>query len=123
MPTMPSFSHGGIGTGSMGQSHGSCLQQRESPSIGSSMGSYCMARPHGYDIGLGYGGRPSPCSPSQPYQMNGHQYSTNGSSSTGIYIFRNKNTAPQFISKSQKNRIKQKLIARQTINLSFLEFE
>ncbi|XP_045479854.1 paired box protein Pax-6-like isoform X1 [Harmonia axyridis] len=84
MPTMPNFSHGGIGTGSMGPSHGSCLQQRESPGVGSAMGGYCMGRPHSYDIGLGYGGRPSPCSPSQPYQMNGHQYTSNGTSSTGL---------------------------------------
>ncbi|CAH1100280.1 unnamed protein product [Psylliodes chrysocephalus] len=82
MSTMSSFAHGAL-TSSMGASPGSCLQQRESPTMGSAMGSYCMARPS-YDIGIGYGSRPSPCSPSQPYQMNGHQYAVNGTSSTGL---------------------------------------
>lgn len=84
MSTMSSFAHGAL-TSSMGASPGSCLQQRESPTMGSAMGSYCMARPS-YDIGIGYGSRPSPCSPSQPYQMNGHQYAVNGTSSTGSLL-------------------------------------
>lgn len=84
MSSMPSFSHGGLAT-SMGPSPGACLQQRESPTMGGAMSGYCMGRPPSYDLGIGYGSRPSPCSPSQPYQMNGHQYSTNGTSSTGNY--------------------------------------
>ncbi|CAH1128791.1 unnamed protein product [Ceutorhynchus assimilis] len=72
--SMSNFSHH-----SMGPAPGACLQQRESPS----MGGYCMGRPSGYDLGIGYGSRPSPCSPGQPYQMNGHQYNTNGTS-TGL---------------------------------------
>lgn len=84
MTPMSSFSHGGLGSGSMGPSPGSCLQQRESPGMGTTMGSYCMGRPPSYDLGLGYPSRPSPCSPTQPYQMNGHQYTPNGSSSTGL---------------------------------------
>ncbi|KAL1490001.1 hypothetical protein ABEB36_013917 [Hypothenemus hampei] len=78
MSPMSNFSHGGLAT-SMGPSPGACLQQRESPG----MGGYCMGRPSGYDLGIGYGSRPSPCSPSQPYQMNGHQYNANGTS-TGL---------------------------------------
>lgn len=89
MSSMPNFSHGtggGVGLGSsMGPSPGACLQQRDNPSVGGGMGgSYsCMTRPTYDPIGLGYASRPSPCSPTQPYQMNGHQYNTNGSSSTG----------------------------------------
>lgn len=46
------------------------------------------AHPHStYDsLGLSYGSRHSPCSPSQGYQMNGSSYGTN-SSSTGNYFF------------------------------------
>ncbi|KAJ3631588.1 hypothetical protein MTP99_012707 [Tenebrio molitor] len=83
MSSMSTFSHGGLST-SMGPSPGACLQQRESPSMGGAMSGYCMGRPPSYDLGIGYGSRPSPCSPSQPYQMNGHQYNTNGTSSTGL---------------------------------------
>ncbi|KAJ8975016.1 hypothetical protein NQ317_012454 [Molorchus minor] len=83
MSSMPNFTHGGL-TSSMGPSPGACLQQRESPTMGGAMTSYCMGRPPSYDLGIGYGSRPSPCSPSQPYQMNGHQYNTNGTSSTGL---------------------------------------
>ncbi|KAG5897927.1 hypothetical protein JTB14_014041 [Gonioctena quinquepunctata] len=83
MSSMSSFTHGGL-TSSMGPSPGACLQQRDSPTMGSAMGGYCMGRPPSYDLGIGYGSRPSPCSPSQPYQMNGHQYNTNGTSSTGL---------------------------------------
>lgn len=73
---------GGVGGGSMGPSPGACLQQRDAP--GAMGGSYsCMTRPTYDPIGLGYASRPSPCSPTQPYQMNGHQYNTNGASSTG----------------------------------------
>nr|CAD7567842.1 unnamed protein product [Timema californicum] len=87
MPSMSSFSMsagphhgGGGGGGGMGPSPGACsLQQRDG-------GGYsCMTRPPTYDpLSLGaYGSRPSPCSPTQPYQtMNGHQYSSNGGSST-----------------------------------------
>ncbi|XP_065159137.1 paired box protein Pax-6-like isoform X1 [Atheta coriaria] len=82
MSSMGSFGHSGLNTG-MGPSPGACLQQRDSPSMGGAMGGYCMGRPS-YDLGIGYGSRPSPCSPAQPYQMNGHQYNTNGSSSTGL---------------------------------------
>nr|CAD7603262.1 unnamed protein product [Timema genevievae] len=89
MPSMSSFSMsagphhgGGGGGGGMGPSPGACsLQQRDG-------GGYsCMTRPPTYDpLSLGaYGSRPSPCSPTQPYQtMNGHQYSSNGGSSTGL---------------------------------------
>nr|CAD7396360.1 unnamed protein product [Timema poppensis] len=92
MPSMSSFSMsagphhgGGGGGGGMGPSPGACsLQQRDG-------GGYsCMTRPPTYDpLSLGaYGSRPSPCSPTQPYQtMNGHQYSSNGGSSTGISLF------------------------------------
>lgn len=83
---MSSFGHGGLG-GGMGPSPGACLQQRDSPTMGGAMSGYCMGRPPSYDLGLGYGSRPSPCSPTQPYQMNGHQYNTNGSSSTGKFSF------------------------------------
>ncbi|XP_025835048.1 paired box protein Pax-6-like isoform X1 [Agrilus planipennis] len=83
MATMSSFGHGGLPT-TMGPSPGSCLQQRDSPGMTNSMGGYCMGRPPSYDLGIGYGSRPSPCSPAQPYQMNGHQYSSNGGSSTGL---------------------------------------
>ncbi|XP_063915882.1 paired box protein Pax-6-like isoform X1 [Zophobas morio] len=83
MSSMPTFSHGGLST-SMGPSPGACLQQRESPGMGGAMSGYCMGRPPSYDLGIGYGSRPSPCSPTQPYQMNGHQYNTNGTSSTGL---------------------------------------
>ncbi|ENN76671.1 hypothetical protein YQE_06850, partial [Dendroctonus ponderosae] len=79
MSPMSNFAHGGLTT-SMVPSPGACLQQRESPGMGGGMGGYCMGRPSGYDLGIGYGSRPSPCSPGQPYQMNGHQYNTNGSS-------------------------------------------
>lgn len=82
MSSMSSFSHSGLGSG-MGPSPGACLQQRDSPTMGGAMSGYCMGRPPSYDLGIGYGSRPSPCSPTQPYQMNGHQYNTNGSSSTG----------------------------------------
>ncbi|XP_060531429.1 paired box protein Pax-6-like isoform X2 [Cylas formicarius] len=82
MSPMSNFSHTGLAT-TMGPSPGACLQQRESPTMGGAMGGYCMGRPTGYDIGIGYGSRPSPCSPAQPYQMNGHQYNTNGTS-TGL---------------------------------------
>lgn len=82
MSSMSSFSHSGL-TSSVGPSHGACLQQRESPTMTGSMGGYCMGRPPSYDLGISYGSRPSPCSPSQSYQMNGHQYHTNGTSSTG----------------------------------------
>ncbi|CAH0560262.1 unnamed protein product [Brassicogethes aeneus] len=79
MSPMSGFGHGGLAP-SMGPAPGNaCLQQRESPS----MGGYCMGRPPSYDLGIGYGTRPS-CSPSQPYQMNGHQYGTNGANSTGL---------------------------------------
>lgn len=88
MASMSTFSHSGLGTG-MGPAPGSCLQQRDSP-MGNSMGGYCMSRPPSYDLGIGYGSRPSPCSPAQPYQMNGHQYNTNGSSSTGKNYSNNK---------------------------------
>ncbi|XP_069678327.1 paired box protein Pax-6-like isoform X2 [Periplaneta americana] len=98
MTTMPSFSMsathhpgtgvagGGVGVGSgMGPSPTACsLQQRDAVTGGSYS---CMTRPPTYDpLTLGaYGTRPSPCSPTQPYQtMNGHQYSTNGTSSTGL---------------------------------------
>ncbi|KAF5281970.1 hypothetical protein FQA39_LY00494 [Lamprigera yunnana] len=83
MSTMSTFGHGGLSAG-MGHSPASCLQQRDSPGMATSMSGYCMSRPPSYDLGIGYGPRPSPCSPSQPYQMNGHQYNTNGSSSTGL---------------------------------------
>lgn len=77
----------------MGPSPGACLQQRDNPTgVGGGMGGNypCMTRPSSYDpIGLGYVSRPSPCSPTQPYQMNGHQYNTNGASSTGIKIMTN----------------------------------
>ncbi|XP_044735276.1 paired box protein Pax-6-like isoform X2 [Chrysoperla carnea] len=79
----------GLGTG-MSSSPGACLQQRDNPAVSGGMGGVtsgysCMTRPPTYDhLGLGYGTRPSPCSPTQPYQMNGHQYNTNGSSSTGL---------------------------------------
>lgn len=82
MPSMSTFSHSGL-AGGMGPSPGACLQQRDSPTMGGAMSSYCMGRPPSYDLGIGYGSRPSPCSPTQPYQMNG-QYNTNGSSSTGL---------------------------------------
>lgn len=85
MSSMSTFSHGGLGT-AMGPSPGACLQQRDSSGMGGAMSGYCMGRPPSYDLGIGYGSRPSPCSPSQPYQMNGHQYNTNGTSSTGIII-------------------------------------
>lgn len=81
MSSMPTFNHSGLSSG-MGPSPGACLQQRDSPTMGGAMSSYCMGRPSGYDLGIGYGSRPSPCSPTQPYQMNG-QYNTNGTSSTG----------------------------------------
>ncbi|KDR14710.1 hypothetical protein L798_11483, partial [Zootermopsis nevadensis] len=98
MTAMPSFSmsathHPGTGVGggsvgmgaSMGPSPAACsLQQRDGVAGG---GYSCMTRPPTYDpLTLGaYGTRPSPCSPTQPYQaMNGHQYSTNGTSSTGL---------------------------------------
>lgn len=84
---MSTFNHGGL-TSSMGPSPGACLQQRDSPGMGGPMSGYCMGRPPSYDLGLGYGSRPSPCSPTQPYQMNGHQYNTNGTSSTGSFIFK-----------------------------------
>ncbi|PSN52252.1 Paired box protein Pax-6, partial [Blattella germanica] len=97
MSTMPSFSmaashHPGTGVAgssvgvgsSMGPNPTACsLQQRDAVTGG---GYSCMTRPPTYDpLTLGaYGARPSPCSPTQPYQtMNGHQYSTNGTSSTG----------------------------------------
>ncbi|XP_022912803.1 paired box protein Pax-6-like isoform X2 [Onthophagus taurus] len=84
MSSMSSFSHhSGLSSG-MGPSPGACLQQRDSPTMGGAMTSYCMGRTPSYDLGIGYGSRPSPCSPTQPYQMNGHQYNTNGSSSTGL---------------------------------------
>lgn len=83
MSSMSSFTPTGL-TSAMGPSPGACLQQRDSPTMGSAMGGYCMGRPPSYDLGIGYGSRPSPCSPSQPYQMNGHQYNTNGTSSTGM---------------------------------------
>lgn len=84
MSSMSTFSHhSGLGSG-MGPSPGACLQQRDSPTMGGAMSGYCMGRPPSYDLGIGYGSRPSPCSPTQPYQMNGHQYNTNGSSSTGL---------------------------------------
>ena len=96
MSSMPSFSmsashhQGGSAVGvpgSMGPSPAACsLQQRDAVTGGSYS---CMTRPPTYDpLTLGaYGARPSPCSPTQPYQtMNGHQYSTNGTSSTGIFI-------------------------------------
>lgn len=84
MSSMSTFSHhSGLGSG-MGPSPGACLQQRDSPTMGGAMSGYCMGRPPSYDLGIGYGSRPSPCSPTQPYQMNGHQYNTNGSSSTGM---------------------------------------
>lgn len=82
MSSMTTFNHGGLTT-TMGPSPGACLQQRDSPGMGGAMSGYCMGRPPSYDLGLGYGSRPSPCSPTQPYQMNGHQYNTNGTSSTG----------------------------------------
>ncbi|GJQ82864.1 ey [Trypoxylus dichotomus] len=84
MSSMSTFSHhSGLSSG-MGPSPGACLQQRDSPTMGGAMSGYCMGRPPSYDLGIGYGSRPSPCSPTQPYQMNGHQYNTNGSSSTGL---------------------------------------
>ncbi|KAI4463624.1 paired box protein pax-6-related-related [Holotrichia oblita] len=84
MSSMSTFSHhSGLSSG-MGPSPGACLQQRDSPTMGGAMSGYCMGRPPSYDLGIGYGSRPSPCSPTQPYQMNGHQYNTNGSSSTDI---------------------------------------
>lgn len=89
MSSMSSFNHGSL-TGSMGPSPGACLQQRDSPGMGGAMSGYCMGRPPSYDLGLGYGSRPSPCSPTQPYQMNGHQYNTNGTSSTGGLLLKKK---------------------------------
>lgn len=86
MSSMSTFNHGSL-SGGMGPSPGACLQQRDSPGMGGAMGGYCMGRPPSYDLSLGYGSRPSPCSPTQPYQMNGHQYNTNGSSSTGKQSF------------------------------------
>jgi paired box protein 6 len=97
MTAMPSFSMSathhpgtGVGGGSVGMGSGmgpsptACsLQQRDAVTGG---GYSCMTRPPTYDpLTLGaYGTRPSPCSPTQPYQtMNGHQYATNGTSSTG----------------------------------------
>lgn len=103
MASMTSFGHhpgsgsglmpgGAVGLGSsMSSSPGACLQQRDQPTVSGGMGSVtggysCMTRPPTYDhLGLGYTTRPSPCSPTQPYQMNGHQYNTNGSSSTGKF--------------------------------------
>ncbi|XP_063232250.1 paired box protein Pax-6-like [Bacillus rossius redtenbacheri] len=77
---------GGGGGGVMGQGPASCLQQRDAAAAAAA-GYPCMARPTAaYDpLGLGaYGGRPSPCSPPQPYQaVNGHQYG-GGGSSTGL---------------------------------------
>jgi hypothetical protein len=70
--------------GSMGPSPTACSLQQRDAVTGS--GYSCMTRPPTYDpLTLGaYGTRPSPCSPTQPYQaMNGHQYSANGTSSTG----------------------------------------
>ena len=81
MSPMSNFSHGGLAS-TMGPSPGACLQQRDSSGMGGAMSSYCMGRPSGYDLGM-YGSRPSPCSPGQPYQMNG-QYNTNGSSTGNI---------------------------------------
>jgi paired box protein 6 len=97
MTTMSSFSmsathHPGTGVaggsvgmgGSMGPSPTACSLQQRDAVTGS--GYSCMTRPPTYDpLTLGaYGTRPSPCSPTQPYQaMNGHQYSANGTSSTG----------------------------------------
>ncbi|XP_056643029.1 paired box protein Pax-6-like [Diorhabda sublineata] len=84
MSTMSSFTHNSLASG-MGPSPAACLQQRESPTMTGAMGGYCMGRPPGYDLtGLGYGARPSPCSPSQPYQVNGHQYNNSATSSTGL---------------------------------------
>jgi paired box protein 6 len=97
MTTMSSFSmsaahHPGTGVGGgsvgmgggMGHSPTACSLQQRDAVTGS--GYACMTRPPTYDpLTLGaYGTRPSPCSPTQPYQaMNGHQYSANGTSSTG----------------------------------------
>ena len=76
---------GSVGMGgSMGPSPTACSLQQRDAVTGS--GYSCMTRPPTYDpLTLGaYGTRPSPCSPAQPYQaMNGHQYSANGTSSTG----------------------------------------
>lgn len=71
--------------GGMSGSPGACLQQRDAT------GYSCMSRPTYEPLTLtgSYSTRPS-CSPTQPYQhMNGvgHQYSTNGTSSTGKFIF------------------------------------
>lgn len=82
MSPMGGFGPGGLG-GSMGPSPGACLQQRESPSMGGAMGGYCMSRTPSYDLGIGYGARPSPCSPTQPYQMNGHQYAAANGTNSG----------------------------------------
>lgn len=91
MSPMSNFTHSSLAT-SMGPSPGACLQQRESPGMGGAMGGYCMGRPSGYDLGIGYGSRPSPCSPGQPYQMNGHQYNTNGTSTGNITTYFRKHT-------------------------------
>ena len=69
----------------MSATSSACLQQRDGT------GYSCMSRPTYETLSLTgsyHGGRPS-CSPTQPYQhMNGvgHQYSTNGSSSTGSFL-------------------------------------
>lgn len=70
--------------GGMSGSPSACLQQRDAT------GYSCMSRPTYETLSLAgsYGARPS-CSPTQPYQhMNGvgHQYTTNGGSSTGLCI-------------------------------------
>ncbi|CAH2008643.1 unnamed protein product [Acanthoscelides obtectus] len=79
---------GGLSSPGMGgpSPAGACLQQRDSPP-GGGMGGYCRGPPS-YDHHLGplagYAARPAPCSPAQPYQMNGHQYGANGAASTGL---------------------------------------
>ncbi|XP_066999254.1 paired box protein Pax-6 [Anabrus simplex] len=92
MSSMPSFSmatthHVGTGAvGSGGMTPSTCLQQRDVTPTGG--GYSCMTRPTPYEplsLGAYAAARPSPCSPSQPYQpMNGHQYAPNGATSTGL---------------------------------------
>ncbi|KAK6625934.1 hypothetical protein RUM43_006233 [Polyplax serrata] len=91
MPSMSNFTMSGAHhhnsnsatpVGGMSGSPPACIQQRDAT------GYSCMSRPTYETLTLtgSYGGRPS-CSPTQPYQhMNGvgHQYTPNGTSSTGL---------------------------------------
>lgn len=91
---MASFSHPSISSMSSSPGGGSCLQQRDltppSPyQCHMSRGipnPTTIHHPHSsYDLGLSYGPRHSPCSPSQGYQLSG-SYGGNVNS-TGLWLF------------------------------------